>query len=571
MSAPQVPAIDARKVFRFGDCTLDQFRGSFSRGADEIELRPKTFAVLQLLVANAGRLLSKDEILAAVWPDVVVTEDSLVRCVHEARLALGDADGRLIRTVPRRGYLFDMAVTVSAGGATGGPRFQHGQQSSSDRLPIAAGRPWTGRNLRLPWIGGGLALLILVVLAVGLRAGSRTGAFTPERPAVAVLPFVNMSGDPAQEFHGDGIAEDLIAGLTHFPDLFVIARNSTFAYKESRLRARDVGAELGAHYLLEGSVRRERERLRVTAQLVDARTEEQLWAKQFDWDSRDTASQAEAIQEVAATLASSVRVADSARAANRPTELSSAYDLVLRAREISLRTPTPESTREALELLERAIAIDPSFASAHVQLGRAHYRNFVLEWQGPQALDLAFESARRAISLDQSSASAYELLGRVHLRRGHHRQAIETLRRAIALNPNMAEGYASLADALTFAGRAAEAVPLVEKAMRLDPFYPPQIDMYLGRALYFDKRYEQAKSPLETCVARAPRFRPCYMYLAPVYAELGRMADARQAVDDLLAVSPEFAINQSVLQHLPFTEDAMRFYVDGLRKAGVPE
>lgn len=309
----------------------------------------------------------------------------------------------------------------------------------------------------------------------------------------------------------------------------------------------------------------------MTAQLVDARTEEQLWAKQFDWDSRDTAPQDEAIQEIAATLASSVRVADSARLASRPTEVASAYDLVLRAREIYLRTPTPESTRDAIELLRRAIALDPSFASAHVQLGRAHYRNFVLEWQGPQALDLAFDSARSAISLDQSSASAYELLGRVHLRRGHHPQAIETLERAIALNPNMAEGYASLADALTFSGRAAEAVPLVEKAMRLDPFYPPQFDMYLGRALYFDKRFEQAKSPLETCVARAPRFRPCYMYLAPVYAELGRVADARRAVDSLLEVSPGFAIDRSVRQHLPFTDEAMRFYVDGLGRAGVPD
>jgi adenylate cyclase len=135
----------------------------------------------------------------------------------------------------------------------------------------------------------------------------------------------------------------------------------------------------------------------------------------------------------------------------------------------------------------------------------------------------------------------------------------------------MAEGYASLADALTFSGRAGEAIPLVEKAMRLDPFYPPQIDMYLGRALYFDKRYEAAQLPLETCAARAPQFRPCYMYLAPVYAELGRMEDTRRAVGKLLDVSPEFTIDRSVRRHLPFVEDAMRFYVDGLRKAGVPE
>jgi adenylate cyclase len=192
---------------------------------------------------------------------------------------------------------------------------------------------------------------------------------------------------------------------------------------------------LGAHYLLEGSVRREQERLRITAQLIDTRTEEQIWAKQFDGHIRDIALQDEVTQEIAATLASRVRVADVARAANLPIEYSSAYDLVLRAREVALRTPTTESTSEALELAQQAILIDPSFASAHVQLGRAYYRNFVLEWQGPEALDLAFESARHAISLDQSSASAYELLGRIHLRRGHHQQAIQTLEKAITLNP----------------------------------------------------------------------------------------------------------------------------------------
>jgi adenylate cyclase len=571
VSAPQGSAMAACKVFRFEGCTLDQFRGSFSRGVDDIDLRPKTFSVLQYLVANAGRLLSKDEILKAVWPGVFVTEDSLVRCVHEARLALGDADGRLIRTVPRRGYLFDAPVIVSEGGAPGVPDPESGPTSSNRSSAIAAAPALADRKRRSFWIASGAAALLLAILTAAVLWPRWTPGPEPDHPSIAVLPFVNMSGDPRQEFYSDAITEDLITGLAHFPNLFVIARNSTFAYKGSPLRDREIGAELGAHYLLEGSVRREQERLRITAQLIDARTEEQLWAKQFNGYARDVALQDEVTQEIAATLASSVRVADVARAAKLPIENSSAYDLVLRAREVSLRTPSPESTREARELAQRAILLDPSFVSAHVQLGRAHYRDFVLEWQGPEALDLAFESTRRAISLDQSSASAYELLGRVHLRRGHHQQAIETLEKAIALNPNMAEGYASLADALTFFGRASEAVPLVEKAMRLDPFYPPQIDMYLGRALYFDKRYEQAKLPLETCVARAPRFRPCYMYLAPVYAEIGRMEDARQAVDKLLEVSPGFAIDRSVRRHLPFAHPVMQFYIGGLRKAGVPE
>jgi DNA-binding winged helix-turn-helix (wHTH) protein len=231
VSAPQGSAMDARRVFRFEDFTFDQFRGTFSRGVDDINLRRKTFLVLQYLVANAGRLLSKDEILEAVWPDVIVTEDSLVKCVHEARLALGDADGRLIRTVPRRGYLFDVPVTVSEGGATDKAQVQSRQKSSSGRFPIGAVRALAGRNLRLWWMGCGGAMLALIILMVVVGPRWVTGVPAPDHPSIAILPFVNMSGDPQQGFYGDGIAEDLITGLTHFPNLFVIARNSTFAYK----------------------------------------------------------------------------------------------------------------------------------------------------------------------------------------------------------------------------------------------------------------------------------------------------------------------------------------------------
>ncbi|MPY76132.1 MAG: tetratricopeptide repeat protein [Alphaproteobacteria bacterium] len=492
-----------RKVFRFEGFALDQIRGSLSNGSQEIDLRPKTFAVLQFLVENAGHLLSKDEILRAVWPNVIVTEDSLVRCVHEARLALGDSDQRLIRTVPRRGYLFDVPVIGSEEKAAQvfAP-VEAGLHVSNAMPAVAPGRTSSARGRRMMWPTLAVATLMVALVGASIFAWhSPSGPAMPIQPSIAVLPFANLSGDPRQDFFSDGISEDLITNLSSFSDLFVIARNSSFAYRGKTIRANRVGRDLGVRYLLEGSVRRDGQQLRITAQLVDAQAEKQLWAKRYDRAWADVfAVQDLVTQEIVATLASSVRLADVTRMSRVPAGDLLAYELVLRAREVSFRTSTRESTLEARELARRAIMIDPTIASAYVELGRTYYRAFALEWDGPGALDLASDAAQRAISMDQSSASAYELLGRVHLRRGRHDAAIAILQKAISLNPNRADSYASLGDALTFAGRAAEAVPLLEKTIRLDPFYPPQIDMYLGRALYFAKRYDQAELSLDQLV-----------------------------------------------------------------------
>jgi TolB-like protein/DNA-binding winged helix-turn-helix (wHTH) protein/cytochrome c-type biogenesis protein CcmH/NrfG len=545
-----------RKVFRFEGFTLDQVRGSLRRGDHEIDIRPKTFELLQFLVENAGHLLSKDQIMRAVWPGVIVTEDSLVRCVHEARVALGDGDQRPIRTVPRRGYLLDVPVVTV-------PR---------ERPPVAPQHASRMADRRM-W-GAALACTILLTGAVGggLAWRQSSDQAVSRQPSIAVLPFVSLGDDGQQSSFTDGISEDLITSLASFPELSVVERNASFAYGTKPVPANQVGRELGVRYVLGGSVRREAEQLRITAHLVDAETDKQLWAKRYDRHAAEVfASQDEVTQEIAATLASSLRLADVTRTRWVPAERLSASELVLRARETTFRAATRQSTIEARELAQRAIMIDPGLASAHVELGRTYYRAFALQWDGPTALDQALESARHAISLDQASASAHELLGRVYLRLGRHDAAIATLEKTIALNPSRADSYASLADALTFAGRAADAVPLLEKAMRLDPYYPPRIDMYLGRALYFDQRYAEAELPLEACVARAPRFRPCYMYLAPVLAALGRMQEARRTVSKLLEISPAFTIGDSVRRHLPFVEVSMRHYTDGLRKAGVPE
>lgn len=393
----------------------------------------------------------------------------------------------------------------------------------------------------------------------------------PDKPSIAILSFENLSGDPQQDYFADGFTEDLITNVAQSKDLFVIARNSTFTYKGKAVKVRQVAEELGVRYVLEGSVRRIGENMRITAQLIDAAGGTHVWAKRYDKPVAELFGvQDEVSREIAGTLLTNIKKADLAKASQkRPTDLT-AYDYVLRAR-ARWGVPGKAAKLEARALAEKAIAIDSNYAAAYAVLGDTFNSAYITQWEGPEALDHAYEAARKAVELDPQLSSAHELLGRVFLRRGQHDDAVTAIERSVTLNPNEARHYASLADTLTFANRAEEAVELIERANRLDPFYPPRQNMYLGRAYYFSRQYDKAVTELKTCAARAPKWRPCYMYLAPAYAELGQLADAKQSVETLLKIAPKFSISTSVQKHLPFVPSAMQFYIGGLRKAGVPE
>ncbi len=393
----------------------------------------------------------------------------------------------------------------------------------------------------------------------------------PDKPSIAILPFANLSGDPQQEYFADGFTEDLITNIAQSKELLVIARNSTFKFKGRAVKIQQVAEELGVGYVLQGSLRRIGKNMRITVQLIDASNGAHVWAKRYD---KPTAKlfdvQDEVSREIAGTLLVNISAADLAKSAQkRPKDLS-AYDYVLRAR-AQIATHEKDATLEARALAEQAIAIDPDYAAAYATLGDTFILAYILQWAGPEALNLAYDAARKAVELDPLSSTAHELLGRVFLRRRQHDDAVATFERSIELNPNRSRNFASLADTLTFANRAKEAVELMHKAIRLDPFYSPLYNLYLGRAYYFSKRYDKAVAQLRTCAARAPKFRACYMYLAPTYAELGRQADAERTATTLLKISPNFSIATSVQKHLPFVPSAMQFYIRGLRKAGLPE
>ena len=366
----------------------------------------------------------------------------------------------------------------------------------------------------------------------GLFPERRAGTSPPRPsafPSVAVLPFANLGGDPEQEYFADGITEDLITELSRFQEIRVIARNSVMTYKGKPARVQEVGRDLGVRYVLEGSVRKAGERVRITAQLIDAASGHHLWAERFDRDLADIFEvQDEVTSRIVATLAGKLAESERRRARSGQTENLEAYDCVLRGRELWERWVSPED----------------------------------------QPLERALEFARKGVRVNPASHSNHLALGQVCLSKGLHDEALEALETAIALNPNDADGYVFLAQALNRAGRPDEAISLVERAQRLNPAAPHWYSWNLGIACYLARRYDDAVTALR-------RGRPlgamAYRWLAASYAQLGREQDAKAAAEEYLKRTPDFSLANH-LEMLHFQHAADReHYADGLRKAGLPE
>ena len=305
----------------------------------------------------------------------------------------------------------------------------------------------------------------------------------PDRPSVAVLPFTNLSQDPAQEYFSDGVTEDLITGLSKVSGLFVIARNSTFTYKGKAVKVREVGRDLGVRYVLEGGVQRAGDRVRITAQLVDAATGYHVWAERYDREVGDIfALQDDVTQQIVEALAVKLTEAEKVRLGRVPTAVPEAYDLVLRGNEQRKRT-TREGNAQARRLFAQALELDPEYAAAYAGLSWTHLQSWQFLWSPTrESLDRARDLAERAIALDNTLADAYHLLGQVYLWQKEHDRAIRQAERAIELAPNDADGYETLAEILSWSGRAEESIGLIRHAMRLNPHYPYFYLWTLGHA-----------------------------------------------------------------------------------------
>jgi adenylate cyclase len=513
-------------ALQFERFTLDRARGRLRADDRDIELRPKSFDVLRYLAENADRVVTKDEILKAVWPNVVVSDDSLSRCMSDVRLALGDADQRIIKTVPRRGYMFAAEVSTPA--------------AATATLPL------------------------------------------PDRPSIAVLPFTNHSGDAQQDYFADGISEDLITSLSKFAGLFVIARHSAFRYRGTELDVRQIGRELGVRYLLGGSVRRDAERIRITAQLVDAETTAQLWAQYYDRELTGIfAVQDEVTQKIVGTLIAHVSRSEFERALAKPPGAFSAYDCLLRGNAIMKAwqgDPSGQLLAAARSYYEHAIAADPAYAPPVCGLALTYmaawlepypHRALASQYQQPSTIERALSLAQRAVELDPNLPDARMVLAGI-LKWLHRRsESSAEYDRAFELNPNLADYRFGLA--LIHWGRTEEGMEYLKRIVRLDPFHPPACLTFLGNAYYQAGRYEEALENLRAAARRLPNFRPTYVWLAATAGQLGYDKDAREAAAIVLQRDPAFTIRHWLdLHQFAKQADADRL-AEGLRKARLPE
>jgi TolB-like protein/class 3 adenylate cyclase/Flp pilus assembly protein TadD len=412
--------------------------------------------------------------------------------------------------------------------------------------------------------------------AIGVSALRTTGPLTlPDRPSIAVLPFNNMADHPDQEYFSDGITEDITTELSHNHGLLVIARNSSFQYRDKAIDVKRVGRELGARYVVEGSVRRSGEQVRITAQLIDAATGGHLWAHRYDRALQDIfAIQDEVVTAIVGTVVGQIQAAGIERARHKRTDSMAAYDYFLRGLEYHNRSGS-DDTAPACEMFKRAIDIDPDFARAHALLAWNLCEVYWAEIYGVNsranaiaALNRALSTAQRAVALDGNDALCHCALGYIYVSRRSFELAAHHIGIASSLNPNDAEVVASRIMLEVCAGLPQQALESLDRALRLNPTPPNWYREWQGCALYSLRRYEEAAKALECATVKRPYI---YRYLAASYAQMGRLADARTAAAEALRLQPEFTLSV-LLGVIPWGSQADRDHVlDGLRKAGLPE
>jgi adenylate cyclase len=523
--------------YYFEDCLLDTDRRELRRQDRLVSVAPQVFDLLAYLIANRERALTKDELIEAIWQGRIVSDAALTTRLNVVRGAIGDSgeEQRLIKTLPRKGFRFIGGVREEQASAVSG----------SDFLSDASGRP---------------ALTL------------------PDKPSIAVLAFSDMNGDPTQEYFSDGITADIITALSRFPELFVIARNSSFQYKGRSPDIRQVGRELGVRYVLEGSVRRDAGRVRITAQLIDAVTGAHRWGERYDRELKDVfAVQDEVSRAIVAILITQVNKAEAERTLLKPPATWQAYDFFMRASDVHSTFWSSfdvSSLGEIHRLLERSISLDPYYARAYAMLGY----NQLLVWihsldqdrLSPAAFERAYRLVCKAVELDPNLPIAHARLGAVLTFKGEHEQSIAEFEKAIALNPNFTNWEFGMS--LLRAGAPARGIQVIETHMRYDPFYSPIAAGQFGLARYLQGEYSQALHPLREMTSRAPGIRMGHVWLAANLAQLGQLDEAHAVAAEVLRLDPKYTIEgtQKHISRFKRPEDVEHFF-DGLRKARLPE
>jgi len=551
-------------VFKLGDWAVDPSLDRVFREDAEVRLEPRVMKVLTLLAAQPGQVLSREELEAGAWGNIIVGYDSLSGCINKLRKALGDSPQNpiYIETVSKKGYRLIAPV-----------RFE-----SASVPPAVSETPGAGTGKRskpaLLLIAGALVVGISAALLVpALRSGPAVTEVTATK-RIAVLPFSNLGNDPKQEYFIDGIADDLVTDLSNLSDVLVVSASATAPFKGKKVNPVEAGKQLGANYLLQGSVRKAGDSLLMNVELVNAADGTNLWARRFSETGSDLfGTQGEITREVVSALSLQLSAQDRKRLGHRPTTNFDAYDLFLFGQK-KFKERTKEANQAAEDAYKQAIRLDPNFARAYSSLSVALTVEYFRGWsESPTStLDRSLEMAQYATDLDPGSPQAYWALGYAQLFRREEERAVAAVEKAVELAPNYADGYGLLALINNYLGNAEDAVAQVKKGMVLNPHHSWDFPYNLGRAYYHLGRYDDAIKTLNEALERNEYARNPRLFLIASLVAVGRNDDASWEMEKIIANSPETTIAH-LKNNYPISadEEKLEIFLDQLRKAGLPE
>jgi adenylate cyclase len=505
----------------FGSFIFDRRRRILLKYGTPVALGQKCVALLEALLAAEGRPLSKSELMEAAWHTENIEESNLAVQIASLRKRLGRSKSgqEWIATVQRVGYQF-----VGSGEA--------------DQAPLD-------------------------------HVSNATAQSTSDRPSVAVLPFTNMSCDPVQQYFSDGVSEDIITELSRWRILSVQSRAASFRYRGMATDIKQVALDLNVRYIVEGSIRRMGEHIRIGVQLIDGETGNQVWGERFDRDQADFfAVQDQVVRTIVSTLVGRVEVAAVERMSRRAPASLAAYECVLKGN--ALPWDDPIRSAEAIQLFARAIELDPGYGLAHAMLAVMQFRNWAHDLSDSDAeLDEAYRLAKRAVELDSSDSTCFAILAHVCTSRRSHEVAIQYMRRAVEINPNNQWNSADMGVVLTFFGQAEAGLTCFKRAREIDPYFDPPWYWYcLGQAYMALRRYKEALEAFEHLPTRGYR---AAAHMAGCHARLADMGRATAFVQECLNGRPEFRISCFVSKE-PFKNPADATHLaDSLRMAGLPE
>jgi TolB-like protein/Tfp pilus assembly protein PilF len=521
--------------YLFENYAFDTDRRELHRGADVVSIAPQVFDLLDYLIRNRERVASKDDLIKAIWNGRIVSDAALTTRLNVARNAIGDSGEKqhLIKTLPRKGFRFVGTVR---------------------EVQRLAGAVATDKPME----------------------SSKPALTLPDKPSIAVLPFTNLSSDPEQEYFADGVVEDITMALSRFGWLFVIARNSSFTYKDRVVDVKQVGRELGVQYVLEGSVRKAGNRIRIAGQLIDAETGAHLWADRFDGALEDMFDLQDLVTaSVVGAIAPKLQRAEIERAKRKPTENLHAYDYYLRGL-ASARHWTKETDREALQLFCKAIELDPDLASAYGMAAWCYVRRKANGWmiERVQESSEATRLARKAVDLGRGDPVALCMGGYALAFVAHEfDDAAAFMDRGLAVNPNLAAAWMLSAWLRVWRGEPDLALEHVAHAMRLSPLDPSMSGMQAAAAYahFLVSRYDAASSWAEKAIGEHPNFLLAICIFAASSALAGRLEQAQRAMARVHEIDPGLcASNLKDLAPFRRAKD-LAMFAKGLRKAGLSE